>query len=91
MKGGVHIGKESDFIKQASKKSTEIRLLAKGNGIEVMKQYIAPNSHITLSCEPNWDGFEFYFILDGGRWFVETRKGGQFVYVQETILLSRAL
>jgi HD-GYP domain-containing protein (c-di-GMP phosphodiesterase class II) len=62
---GVHIGKESDFIKQASKKSTEIRLLAKGNGIEVMKQYIAPNSHITLSCEPNWDGFEFYFILDG--------------------------
>ncbi|HXL04304.1 MAG TPA: HD-GYP domain-containing protein [Bacillota bacterium] len=62
---GVHIGRESDFIKQARKKSTEIRLLAKGNGIEVMKQYIAPNSYITLSSEPNWDGFEFYFILDG--------------------------
>ena len=62
---GVHIGKESDFIKQARKKSTEIRLLAKGNGIEVMKQYIAPNSHITLTCEPDWNGFEFYFILDG--------------------------
>jgi HD-GYP domain-containing protein (c-di-GMP phosphodiesterase class II) len=62
---GVHIGRESDFIKQARKKSTEIRLLAKGNGIEVMKQYIAPNSHITLTCEPDWNGFEFYFILDG--------------------------
>lgn len=62
---GVHIGRESDFIKQARKRSTEIRLLAKGNGIEVMKQYIAPNSHITLTCEPDWKGFEFYFILDG--------------------------
>ncbi|MFY9197068.1 MAG: HD-GYP domain-containing protein [Bacillota bacterium] len=62
---GLHIGRESDFIEQAKKKSTEIRLLAKGNGIEVMKQYIAPNSHITLACEPDWNGFEFYFILDG--------------------------
>ncbi len=62
---GVHIGRESDFIKQVRKRSTEIRLLAKANGIEVMKQYIAPNSHITLTCEPDWNGFEFYFILDG--------------------------
>ncbi|NLS45039.1 MAG: HD-GYP domain-containing protein [Firmicutes bacterium] len=70
---GVRIGRESDFIKQASKKSTEVRLLARGNGIEIMKQYIAANALITLSSEPNWNGFEFYFILDG----VLTCKNGK--------------
>jgi len=59
----VH-GRES-CLERVEKKKTEISLLARGDGPEVMFQRIAPGSRITLPATPGWDGFEFYYLLSG--------------------------
>ncbi len=62
---GLTIYGPNDGLEKVRKKSTEISLLARGGGPEVMLQTIAPGSRITVPAQGQWDGFEFYYILRG--------------------------
>jgi len=62
---GLVIHEEGHCLERVRKKSTEISLLARGDGPEVMLQTIAPGSRITVPADNNGGGFEFYFILAG--------------------------
>ncbi len=62
---GLTIHREGDSLERVRKKSTEISLLARGGGPEVMLQTIAPGSRITVPAEGTGEGFEFYYILSG--------------------------
>lgn len=62
---GLVIHSPADYLEKVRKKSTEISLLARGDGLEVMFQTIAPGSLVTVPAAPARDGFEFYYILDG--------------------------
>jgi len=70
---GLTIHDEHDCLETVRKKSTEIALLARGGGPEVMLQTIAPGSRITVPADPTADGFEFYHILSGS---LEAELGG---------------
>jgi HD-GYP domain-containing protein (c-di-GMP phosphodiesterase class II) len=70
---GLTIHDEHDCLESVRKKSTEIALLARGGGPEVMLQAIAPGSRITVPAEPSAEGFEFYYILSGS---LEAELGG---------------
>ena len=62
---GLVIHDEGHCLERVRKKSTEISLLARGDGPEVMLQTIAPGSRITVPAGGSGGGFEFYYILSG--------------------------
>lgn len=62
---GLVVHGRHECLERVQKKSTEISLLARGDGPEVMVQKIAPGRWITLPASPESDGFEFYYVLSG--------------------------
>lgn len=67
--GDLFIGNRGNCIERVSKRSTEIMLLARADGTEVMTQTITSGSRFFLSADPGWPGMEFLYILDGElRW-----------------------
>ncbi len=63
--GGLVVHNEGHCLERVRKKSTEISLLARGDGPEVMLQTIAPGSRITVPADPEATGFEFYYVVSG--------------------------
>ncbi|MCF7891274.1 HD domain-containing protein [Candidatus Bipolaricaulota bacterium] len=59
----IHQGEEC--LDRVSKGNTDIRLLARHNSLEVMKQKIAEGSTFYLDSAEDWQGFEFIYLLDG--------------------------
>jgi len=62
---GLEVHGRGSCLEKVEKQKTEVSLLARGDGPEVMFQRIAPGSRITLPATPDWDGFEFYYLLHG--------------------------
>ncbi|RJQ06132.1 MAG: HD domain-containing protein [Bacillota bacterium] len=62
---GLEVNGLGHCLERVRKKSTEISLLARGGGPEVMLQTIAPGSRVTVPAGGPRNGFEFYFVLDG--------------------------
>lgn len=59
----IHQGEEC--LDRVSKDNTDIRLLARHNSLEVMKQKIAEGSTFYLDSGEDWQGFEFIYLIEG--------------------------
>lgn len=65
MKTSSFIHKGEEHLDRVSKGNTDIRLLARHNSLEVMKQKIAKGSSFYLDSAEDWQGFEFIYLLEG--------------------------
>ncbi len=89
----LHIGNSNEYIEKFVKKSTELRLLAKGDGAEVMFQKIRANETVFIEPSDISETMEFFYILKGeiemdiddGKSFLH--KGDYFYthYLNETV------
>jgi len=61
----LNIHQAGEYSKKIAKMSTEVLLLAEGDGVQVMMQTIASQKRFSLSSDGKWSGFEFLYILDG--------------------------
>lgn len=59
------IHKSEEYLDRVSKNNTDIRLLARHESLEVMKQKIAKGSTFYLDSAEDWQGFEFIYFIDG--------------------------
>jgi len=61
---GFHVKKKGEYVEQIKRDLTELSLLARVGGTEVMHQKIAPDRIVSIS--PGEEGtFEFFYILKG--------------------------
>lgn len=65
MDKGIHIGKKDNFLDRFVQNKAELRLLAKGDGAEVMLQKIDANESFFIQPGENYELMEFFYILDG--------------------------
>lgn len=65
MENPSFIHKKEEYLDRVAKSNTDIRLLARHNSIEVMKQKIAKDSNFYLDSAEQWQGFEFIYLLKG--------------------------
>ncbi len=59
------IHKKEEYIDRVAKSNTDIRLLARHNSLEVMKQKIAKGATFYLDSAEDWQGFEFIYLIKG--------------------------
>ena len=59
------IHKKEEYLDRVSKGDTDVRLLARHESIEVMKQKIASGASFYLDSAEDWQGFEFIYLLEG--------------------------
>ncbi|MFP4202542.1 MAG: HD domain-containing phosphohydrolase [Candidatus Acetothermia bacterium] len=65
MENTSFIHRKEEYIDRVAKTTTDIRLLARHNSLEIMKQKIAKGSNFYLDSAEEWQGFEFIYILRG--------------------------
>ena len=65
MKDGLHVGIHNEYLERIVKKSTELRLLGRGDGSEVMLQNIRANETVFIQPSDGDETLEFFYILDG--------------------------
>jgi|LGOV01.1.fsa_nt_gb HD-GYP domain-containing protein (c-di-GMP phosphodiesterase class II) len=65
MNQGLYIGKQNDFIDRFTQSSAELRLLAKGDGTEVMFQTVRANETVFIEPGDVKETMEFFYILEG--------------------------
>jgi putative nucleotidyltransferase with HDIG domain len=59
------IRKRGEFLSRTAKGNTEIHLLAKAEGVEVMWQLVKSGAMFYLDSAQDWQGFEFIYLLSG--------------------------
>ncbi|MEF8799300.1 MAG: HD domain-containing phosphohydrolase, partial [Candidatus Bipolaricaulota bacterium] len=59
------IHKKEEYLNRVAKTNTDIRLLARHDSLEVMKQKISEGSNFYLDSAEEWQGFEFVYLLEG--------------------------
>ncbi len=59
------IHKSEEFLDRVQKHNTDIRLLARHDSLEIMKQKIAEDSTFYLDSAEDWQGFEFVYVIKG--------------------------
>ncbi|MFB6290658.1 MAG: HD domain-containing phosphohydrolase [Candidatus Bipolaricaulia bacterium] len=57
-----------------AKSNTDVRLLARHDSIEVMKQKIASGSTFYLDSSEDWQGFEFIYVIKGSMEYTNQEK-----------------
>lgn len=62
---GFFTGHNDDFIKKVEKESEELKLIARGDGTEIMVQKIQPGRMVCLSPYENSELMEFFYVLKG--------------------------
>ncbi|MGG1687098.1 HD domain-containing phosphohydrolase [Pseudalkalibacillus sp. NRS-1564] len=62
---GLSIGRKEDYLEEVVQESAKLSLLARGSGIEVMKQVVYEGTVFYLYPGNNPDSFEFFYILEG--------------------------
>ncbi len=56
---------EEEYLDRVAKNNTDIRLLAREDSWEVMKQKIAQGATFYLDSSEDWQGFEFIYLVKG--------------------------
>ncbi len=59
------IHRKEEYLDRVSKGDTDVRLLARHESMEVMKQKIASDATFYLDSAEDWQGFEFIYLLEG--------------------------
>ena len=59
------IHRSEEFLDRVAKNNTDVRLLARHDSLEIMKQKIASDSTFYLDSAEDWQGFEFIYIING--------------------------
>ncbi|ERI91492.1 HD domain protein [Clostridiales bacterium oral taxon 876 str. F0540] len=62
---GLYLEKDDEFIEKVSKNGEELRLLAKGDGVEIMNQRFQADLVFWLDPGDNERLMEFFYILEG--------------------------
>ncbi|MFW6421866.1 MAG: HD-GYP domain-containing protein [Candidatus Bipolaricaulota bacterium] len=57
--------RKEEYLDRVSKHNTDIRLLARHESLEVMKQKVAQGSTFYMDSSEDWQGFEFVYVLKG--------------------------
>ncbi|WBW97126.1 HD-GYP domain-containing protein [Oceanirhabdus sp. W0125-5] len=65
MHQGLFLGQNNKYIENFTQKSSELRLLAKGDGTEIMLQKINSGIFFVISPGENGELMEFFYILEG--------------------------
>jgi len=65
MENPSFIHKSEEFIDRVAKNNTDVRLLARHDSFEIMKQKIAEGSTFYLDSAEDWQGFEFVYVING--------------------------
>ncbi|MBS3788133.1 HD domain-containing protein [Candidatus Bipolaricaulota bacterium] len=65
MKIPSFIHKSEEHLDRVAKDNTDVRLLARHDSLEVMKQKIAEDSTFYLDSAEDWQGFEFIYLIHG--------------------------
>lgn len=65
MQQGLYIGRSNECIERSSKNATELSLIARGDGTEVMIQEIKSGENIFMTPGDISELMEFVYILDG--------------------------
>jgi len=65
MENPSFIHKSEEFIDRVAKNNTDVRLLARHDSFEIMKQKIASGSTFYLDSAEDWQGFEFIYVVSG--------------------------
>ncbi|SHH78578.1 HD-GYP domain-containing protein [Clostridium grantii] len=86
MNTGVHICTHDEYIEKTVQDSAELRLLAKGDGTEVMIQKIKGNETVFIEPSALSETMEFFYILNGELELYKNNcksmlKKGDFFYV----------
>jgi len=66
------IHKGGEYLSRVAKGRSETRLLARAEGVEVIKQLVPKGSLFYLDSADEWQGFEFIYILSGELSYVGT-------------------
>lgn len=88
MGNGLYICNHDKYIENFVQNSAELRLLAKGDGTEVMIQKIRANETVFIDPSDISETMEFFYILDGELELDKNNikssiKGGDYFYVHD--------
>jgi HD-GYP domain-containing protein (c-di-GMP phosphodiesterase class II) len=85
---GLYLGKQDSCIERVEKKVEKLSLLAKGDGVEIMRQTVQPN--IVFHIDPGQDEglMEFFYIINGtitceSKGEALTLETGDYFYVKD--------